>query len=590
MIMNESQKLNIASAPQCNSPIIEQTNSGTEDKLLENVTLKNTIDDNNYEYNLNRMHNSLKFVTLVRCVYAALVLIYSFLWYFVASDEQFRFEPSSEIMLGCIIEIFLFTGFCCFCLLKNRFILPVTIIGMVNDAFLAAVIVLLTGYYSSPFQYLFLIIPLYGGITLRKKGGFVGAVIVSVVVSILYFLPDWSAEYLPINVWKILFPYFSNNNDILNRFISLVLAAGGVGFLTGHLAYQYASVQANLIENEREFTHLKDVYKQIIKALPIGVVIVGAANDRVLYANPEAEKLLGLPVSNILSQKFQNPIEEAESFKTENSWVVQNGEKYLRLARFEMSLPGIVPLTAFHVTDVTEIQIAQQEQVRKQRLVLLGEFSAKVAHEIRNPLACVSGCSEMLLQEELEHDEQHQVLEMMSSEIDRLNALLNDILVFSRRPKLTPKTLNLLSFFESRKNVFLSDAANNHIRVDLEHLSDFELIVDENSLSQIVSTIWRNSSEAMNGAGKLIVSMLDDGILFQDTGPGVPANVANRIFEPFFTTKTAGTGLGLSIARQIACDNGLDLLWNTDLKGFVLKFKPELPSIRQISSEIQKLD
>ncbi|MBQ9395681.1 MAG: hypothetical protein IJU23_09245, partial [Proteobacteria bacterium] len=185
-------------SPQNNSPHEEGT-AANDDKLLANVTLKHSKDDNNSALqNISRMHTSLKFVTLVRCAYAALVLIYSFLWYFVASsDIQFPFEPSSEIMLGCIVEIFLFTGFCCFCLLKNRFILPVTIIGMVHDALLAAVIVLLTGYNSSPFQYLFLIIPLYGGITLRKRGGFIGAFIISIVVCILYFLPDLTSQYLP---------------------------------------------------------------------------------------------------------------------------------------------------------------------------------------------------------------------------------------------------------------------------------------------------------------------------------------------------------------------------------------------------------
>ena len=579
--MTDSNIFNSSTSSQ--NHITKHDHDTSDEKILENVKIKQ--DDGNSTLQ-NRMYTSLKFVTLVRCAYAALVLIYSFLWYFVASDIQFQFELSSEIMFGCIVEIFLFTGISSFCLLKNRFILPVTIIGMVNDAFLAAIIVLLTGYYNSPFQYLFLIIPLYGGITLRKRGGFIGAIIVSVVVTALYFLPELFVQYIPADVLQVLFPYISNNNEILNRFISLILAGVGVGFLTGHLAYQYAKVQAKL-ENEREFTRFKDIYKEIVQALPIGVIIVNSSNDKVLYSNPIAEKILGVPASNILLPEFQNPIPVAGSVITENSWVVQNDNKYLRLARFEMRLPNITPLTAYHVTDVTDIQIAQLEQVRKQRLVLLGEFSAKVAHEIRNPLACISGCSEMLLQDDLDKSEQHQVLEMMGSEIDRLNALLNDILVFSRRPKLSPKLLNVLNFFESRKDIFLSDTANQNIRVELKIPSEFEWNIDENSFSQIVMTMWRNSVEAMNGNGTLIVSQQDSGLLFQDSGPGVSPDVASRIFEPFFTTKNNGTGLGLAIARQIAFDNGFEVLWDANLKGFTLKLLTDSASGQRMTAEMQ---
>ena len=143
-----------------------------------------------------------------------------------------------------------------------------------------------------------------------------------------------------------------------------------------------------------------------------------------------------------------------------------------------------------------------------------------------------------------------------------------------------------MDFFESRKNIFLSDTANKNIIVELKVPADYELNADENSLSQIVMTMWRNSAEAMNGKGTLTVSKQEDGLLFQDTGPGVSADVASRIFEPFFTTKNNGTGLGLAIARQIASDNGLELLWNADLKGFELKLINESASNLLIPSTI----
>ena len=240
--------------------------------------------------------------------------------------------------------------------------------------------------------------------------------------------------------------------------------------------------------------------------------------------------------------------------------------------RFHFELELKDGLAGYYVTDVTSQKQAEIEKNHRQRLELLGEFSAKVAHEIRNPLACISGCHEML-QAEAQSEEQLQIHEMMGDEIERLNHLLGDILVFSRSPKLRFEKLSLSGLFQQQCDAFLSNPVMKNIHVHLEIPDDVELTADRTSMGQIIQTLWRNSAEAMNNTGSVYVVVSKDPleIRFKDDGPGITDEIAGRIFEPFFTTKPNGTGLGLATASQLARDNHMELTWNAENQCFCLK-------------------
>ncbi len=513
--------------------------------------------------NVSKIRSSLKSITLVRCVYAVLVLIYSIIW--LHGSSSYELTLASRTLLGCIIEIFVFTSICCVALLRNVWIKAVTYIGMVHDSILAAIFVSLTGFYSSPFLYLFLIIPLYGGITLKRVGGIAGALSVSVVLTVLYFFPSLLYSRYSELILELFGTVIYPKGEILSRFVSLGLAALGVGFLMGQLAHQYDRVQKNLIETDRQFAHLRGIYQHMLNALPIGIVITNPNNKRILYSNPSAKKMLGdtLNTENSLIDTAPNP-EMTE-------WDLKHHDRYFQIASFNFHFSNDNVFSGYHILDVTEERKAQMERAKQQRLAVLGEFSAKVAHEIRNPLACISGCNEML-QADSHDEEQREICQMMGSEIDRLNALLSDILVFSRQPKLMPADLCLRHIIEKQKSIFLRDPANREMVIDIDIPEDMQFHADETSICQIVMTLWRNSCEATHGKGHLsvIASSSPLRILFKDDGPGVSEADAVRIFEPFYTTKDSGTGLGLAIGRQLANDNGLELSWSKEARGFVL--------------------
>lgn len=522
-----------------------------------------TLPDLSDGENISRIHASLKSVTLVRGIYAVLVLFYSFLWLLGSNASEMTL--ATRMLLGCIIEIFVFTSLCCVALMRNVFIKAVSYIGMAHDSCLAAVFVCLTGFYSSPFLYLFLIIPLYGGIALKRTGGIVGALFVCVVLSLLYFSPNlFYSRFSELFLEIIGFSAYPSR-ELSSRFISLGLAALSVGILMGQLAKQYDRVQKNLIETDRQFAHLRGVYQRMLDALPIGIIITNPLNNRILYTNPSVRQMIGDP-----QESLQNICDSAPGPEV-SEWDFKRDNRYFRVASFKFPFGDDNVFSGYHIMDVTEQRLAQIERAQQQRLAVLGEFSAKVAHEIRNPLACISGCNEML-QADAQNEDHKEICNMMGSEIDRLNALLSDILVFSRQPKLKPADFSLKQAVEKQKSVFLRDSKCREIAIDLDIPEMLIVHADETSFCQIVMTLWRNSCDATQGRGHLSVSATPSPlqIRFKDDGPGIREEDVARLFEPFYTTKETGTGLGLAIARQLANDNGFELTWNSQEKSFIL--------------------
>lgn len=541
---------------------------GTEDRLLD-----------------SRHHTSLKFITGVRCLYGVLVLIYSLLWYYIGRPENFA--STLTLLLVSTTEIFVFTALCCVALLKNRLIRTVTYIGMAHDVLLAAFIVVFTGYQGSPFSYLFLIIPLYGGITLQRKGGIVGASIVSIVLLGVYLsLPLWLG-HLPEDMAAI---FYASSGDVhagMSRFLAIALAAFAVGVLTGQLAYQYANAQKVILDNALTFRHLRGIYEHILNTMPVGVIIQNPETCRILYANPMAEKVFGRDLASDgegseghalrdMSEILASADASESGEGTSTSWVCERDGSYYRVSEFELPLEisnESELLRGYQVSNITMEMLAQIEKNKRQRLELLGEFSAKIAHEIRNPLTCISGCNEML-QSEIKDASQLQIMEMMGCEIDRLNSLLNDILVFSRRPKLSPESVRVRDLLDGQWQLFSKDEKNADMAFECTVPEDMVVLYDGNSLRQIVMTLWRNSSEAVSGKGSVRVRgvLEPPALFFSDSGPGLSEVDAHHAFEPFFTTKKTGTGLGLSTARQLAIDNGSELSWDGELREFSLKF------------------
>lgn len=207
------------------------------------------------------------------------------------------------------------------------------------------------------------------------------------------------------------------------------------------------------------------------------------------------------------------------------------------------------------------LEQAQEEARRSERLAALGQLSGGLAHELRNPLAVIKGSAETLMRRVAGSDPiTTEMAEYISSEVNRMNALVTRFLDFARPHKLQTRPERVPPLIERALKSAHDRWPDANVTVERRLAPDLpEVRVDADLVDRVFTNLVLNAYEAMGTAGgRLRVSAVPatDGkrgveITFEDTGPGIPAELREQIFNPFFTTKDTGVGLGLSIVSKI---------------------------------------
>ncbi len=211
------------------------------------------------------------------------------------------------------------------------------------------------------------------------------------------------------------------------------------------------------------------------------------------------------------------------------------------------------------------LEQAQEEARRSERLAALGQLSAGLAHELRNPLAVIKGSAETLTRKLANTDPiTTEMASYISSEVNRMNALVTRFLDFARPHKLEEREEQIPPLIERALKAARERWPDAKVEVERHLAADLPNVnLDGGLIEQVFTNLALNAYEAMGpGGGKLRVAAvpISDGkrgveITFQDTGPGIPAELREQIFNPFFTTKETGVGLGLSIVSKIVDDH-----------------------------------
>ncbi len=197
----------------------------------------------------------------------------------------------------------------------------------------------------------------------------------------------------------------------------------------------------------------------------------------------------------------------------------------------------------------------QDELVRKTRLAAIGQVSASIAHDLRNPLGSVRNAA-FILNRRIGDDKRRlkKNIEIIEQEVTRADHIITNLLTLTREIRPQKEDVDLIRIVRD-----MFDKANKFASVryelSLEHDDPFIVYADPRQLEQVVSNIVSNAVDAMGSEGVLGVEARHetdyDTIVFSDTGPGLNGCVCDAVFEPLVTTKTKGTGLGLTICRQI---------------------------------------
>jgi two-component system sensor histidine kinase PilS (NtrC family) len=353
-----------------------------------------------------------------------------------------------------------------------------------------------------------------------------------------------------------------------------------VGSIGGYITERMYTKGRQLETAQTELTQLKIDTDNILTNISSGVLVVDSKGT-ILTINPAAEDILKVEkvdiqfmnirqVFDVTMPDLASEVEgalKAEKSKLRHEITVRDGNEEEVPLGLSISLlkdnvgkkRGVIAL----FQDLTEVR-KMQERVRKaDRLAAIGELSAGIAHEIRNPLASISGSIEMLHNELKLSGENKRLMQLIMKESDRLDRIINDFLDFAR---LRPPTMRTISINNCLQDVIMLITKNpmlsHGIEIELKHQNEDVVIrVDEEQMRQVFLNLAINACEAMGVGGTLEVrtDLSSEGWLrvsFLDGGPGIADEVMGRLFEPFFTTKDEGTGLGLAIANKIVEAHG----------------------------------
>jgi len=315
----------------------------------------------------------------------------------------------------------------------------------------------------------------------------------------------------------------------------------------------------------------KELFCTLFDSNPLPMYITSVKNERFMESNQAVldysgytrEELLGVKITELNKWgdpaeyiKFKKAILETGFVKNfEASLLKKSGQKITVL------LSG-VPITwnseeclLVIANEITELKRCQQELERVNQLNLIGEMSAGIGHEIRNPMTVIKGILQLLKTKD-RYAQDQECLELMLGELDRVNDIITEFLLLDKDKAVEKKRQSLNQKIRSILPMLQAEALEQEKNIALE-LGDIPyLTIDQNEIKLLILNLARNGLEAMSPGGLLFIrTYQEDGgvaLAVQDQGTGMAPEVLEKISIPFFTTKDSGTGLGLPLCYSIA--------------------------------------
>ena len=320
----------------------------------------------------------------------------------------------------------------------------------------------------------------------------------------------------------------------------------------------------------RRLEHSEERYRTVVEVSPALLIAVDEAGF-VTLVNAAVERTTGFARTALLGRAFETLLPEAQR---EGAWPRRDhdGPFELSLAthdggerRIEWRTGVSEELVYLIGIDVTETRAIERRVRAAEQLAMVGELTAGLAHEIRNPLNSALLELKVLTRRLTRAQDAAGTasVDVVRGELERLERLLADFLWFARPGGRSTLPGNLNTPAESVARLVASEAAERGIAVTTDLAADLAAVsFDEDRIRQVLFNLVRNALEALQRDGHIVLRTRDRGgraeVEVEDDGPGIVGD-AQRVFHPFHTTKETGTGLGLTIAQRIASDHGGEL-------------------------------
>jgi len=443
-------------------------------------------------------------------------------------------------------------------------------VQVIGDVLLASGLIYITGGLDSPFSFLYILTILAAGFLLLRRGNFIVAAFAGIcygaIIDLQYYGIILSAPE----------KHFQESELIYHMFLYF-FAFFSVALLSSSLAERLRTTREMLEEKSIGLQELQALNDSIVRSMADGMVTVGT-DGLITGFNRAAEDITGMPFREVRGRSFTEvfdlvgidtsytelrqpdarPVRYETTFSRSGRLLVL-GMTFQPLMNDKGEVTGLLGI----FQDLTPIKEMEAEIKRKDRLAVIGELAAGMAHEIRNPLASLSGSLQVLRGGDGMGDEDRRLMDIALVETERLNSIVSEFLDYAR-PREPMRKLTDLSDMLADVESLVSNSSEFSDGVNFVlDLPEYNVmaVCDSGQIRQVLMNLANNAAQAIEGEGTVKMGIRDDGggnavIEVEDNGAGIPKGDLDKIFFPFFSTKPGGAGLGLSIVFRIIEDHG----------------------------------
>ncbi|MBI4964784.1 MAG: PAS domain S-box protein [Desulfomonile tiedjei] len=490
----------------------------------------------------------------------------------------FQFRESRAFFVDPTVPLYILVAATFLLSLIYVFSLPLAIdlwafsfFQIIVDVFYVTIVIYFTGGASSVFTLLYLFPIIASAILHYRRGALIIASMASVLFGLLLNLEFY--HVIPAADWPWMSPWSRNTPGyILWVLVVHVTFFYFIAVVASSVAEQLQSTRISLRRKESDYTRLSDLHTGIVRSIPSGIVTTDE-NDRITFVNTAGSALLGSPLPDLVSLPLRNifPVIDdqvrtsamrRETYRTVKD--IHGEKKHLELVVSDLKDRDGVPTGRLVVfQDVTDIRKMEERVSLSERQAAFVRIAARMAHEIRNPLASLRGATELLAQTSGSVPTERRLLDIVIRESDRLNSLLGEfLLTVSDQPPRKIRVL-LTDLVEETVDLFAREPrVSGKVSLETRIHKGVEVEGEPARLRQALWNLLTNALDATPDGGVIRVVLESEPsskealVKVQDSGVGIPLEIRDRIFEPFTTTKEKGTGLGLSLVLSVAKAHG----------------------------------
>lgn len=346
---------------------------------------------------------------------------------------------------------------------------------------------------------------------------------------------------------------------------------------------------------EQALSEAEEKYRNLVENSQVGVF--SAQYGELTYVNRYFAETFGYEPDEMVGTSFMHYFseEDREKLAVEISRLAMNrgftphiGVRGIKRDGGSVHLEVQVTRTVHHgdviitgtLLDITERKLAEEMVIRSEKLSVVGQLAAGVAHEIRNPLTSLRGFTQLLKSRDGD-GQNNEFYDIMLNELDRINYIVGEFMLLSR-----PQQMQKLEHHDLRElisgmlPIIETQAIIHNVTINMDWKTPIKpVLCDQNQIKQVFMNVLKNAIEAMTGGGTIRIRFYTSGneytgVQIVDEGPGMPADVLARLGEPFFTTKKTGTGLGLMVCyRIIEAHNGKMIIKSEKGKGTTVEIQ-----------------